>query len=239
MKLCGVASPGIVRSVPSQLPSLGISLGVSGSDLSQASTLFRINRLSFWEIGDLTQYAKNLSMVTGVPLLLVITISRSLIFTFGVLRDIEAQEDAVGAMGVKVEVAVFVADGVKLGILDVFVRVTVGGSVFVAVGIGVRVRVAVFTGVRVRVGVAVQRGVQDGSTKVVPVGVREGDGVPVGVFVKIGEGVEVIALCNCCCASAAETGLISPGAQYCPVIVQAVLNSAAVSGWGAEGPLMD
>ena len=66
-----------------------------------------------------------------------------------------------------------------------------------------------------------------------------GEGVRVTVEVKIGVGVDVIALWISFCASCSETGSISPGEQYDPVIVQAIVNSSSVSDCGSEGALMD
>jgi hypothetical protein len=159
----------------------------------------------------------------------------------GVWVGVAEEEDVavgvlVGPPGVWVCVGVFV--DALVGSTGVFVRVGVRVGVLVGVRVGVRVGVP-GGGVFVIVGVAVQRGVQVGSTKLVLVGITDGVGVWVRVSVGIGEGVNVICVCSCCCASSTETGMTSLCAQYCPVIVQAVLSSCSVSGSGAEGVVMD
>lgn len=167
----------------------------------------------------------------------------------------DPQIPAGGGPGVNVGLGVF--DGVKLGVkvkVDVGVLVRVGVfvcvgvlvrvGVRVSVGVLVRVRVLVGPGVLVRVGVFVGViGVGDfvavGSTRSVFVaGIVE---VGVGEMVLVGTivGVEVIALCICCCACSSDTGAISSGVQYCPVIVHAMAISSSLSDSGSDGALID
>lgn len=146
-------------ALPSQLPSVGISLGESVSDLFQINVPLRVSISSFCEVGVLTQYAKNLSMVMVAPLLLVMSIPSSLAFGFvSALSDTDPHSGSIGGMGVNV--------GVKVG-------------VFVDVEVNVEV------GVFVRVGVLVREGVRDGRGVLVGPGVVVG----LGVFVRVGRGV--------------------------------------------------
>ena len=135
----------MVRSAPpTKLPSAGISLGESGSDLFHISRPLRNNLSIFWEIGDLTQYAKNLFMVIVDLLWLLISILSSLVVGFvSVLRNTAAQIGAEGDTGVSVGAGLFV--DVKIG---VFVRVGAGVFVggFVIVGVGVLVLEGVILG---------------------------------------------------------------------------------------------
>jgi hypothetical protein len=59
------------------------------------------------------------------------------------------------------------------------------------------------------------------------------------VGVLMGVGVAVIAPWSTVCASSSETISNSPGEQYCPDSVQAIVSSSPVMAWGSEGPLMD
>lgn len=69
-----VASGMVIRlGAPKKLPSVGISLGESGSDLFQISTPLRNNLSTFWEVGISGQYAKSRLMVIADPLVLVIS----------------------------------------------------------------------------------------------------------------------------------------------------------------------
>src|SRR5262245_54115442 len=106
----------MVRSATlSQLPSVGISLGVSGSDVFHIITLFRNSLSIFWEFGVLAQYAKNRSMVMVEPLLLVMSMASSLGFGFvSTLSDTVPQIGSKGAMGVSVGLVVLV--GVKIAV---------------------------------------------------------------------------------------------------------------------------
>ena len=65
-----------------------------------------------------------------------------------------------------------------------------------------------------------------------------GEGVRVIVGVRVKVGVDVIALWISPCACNSETGRISLGEQYCPVIVHAIVNSSPVIASGVEGALM-
>ena len=133
---------GIVRLAPlAQLPSVGISLGESGSDVFQITAPLRSSLAIFWEVGDLTQYEKNRLIVTAGPLL-VISILSSLGFGFAsALSNTDPQIGSDGLTGVCVGMVVFAAGVfVFVGGLGVFV---VG---FVAVGVGVIVLVGVRVG---------------------------------------------------------------------------------------------
>jgi hypothetical protein len=227
----------MVRTAPpTQLPSVGISLGESGSDVFQITAPLRSSLSIFCEGCDFTQYAKNLLIAIVVPLLLVISILSSLGFGFVIaLSETAPQIDSDGAtdvavgvsvfVGVKVDVNVDVKVGVKVGVV---VRVFVG--VDVLIGVNVLVGKGVFVGgfVSVGVGVTVLVGVEVGSTTSVYVGGIVGEAVRVIVGVKMDVGVDVIALWISLCACASETGLISAGEQYCPVIVQAIVSSSPV-----------
>lgn len=234
-----VVASGIVRSaLPApltQLPLVGISLGELGSDLFQISMPLRNNLSIFWEVTDLTQYAKNLLMVMVDPLLLVMSMLSWLVFIIvNALSDTDPQIGSKGDMGVTVGISVDV--GVLVGVfvrVGVFVTVLVGTGVWVGAG----VRVGGFVSVGVRVGFF--EGVMLGSTTSVYVAGAVGDGVSVTVEVGIADGVDVIWLWICPCACSSETGTISLGEQYCPVIVQAVVSSSPVSGSGSEGALID
>ena len=112
----------MVRSAPpTQLPSVGISLGESGSDVFQITIPLRNIRSIFWEGCDFIQYAKIRFMVTIDPLLFVISILSSLGFGF-----VTGLSDTVPHMG---------SDGATV--------VAVGVSVFVSVKVGVAVGVFV------------------------------------------------------------------------------------------------
>ena len=236
-----VVASGIVRSaLPApltQLPLVGISLGELGSDLFQISMPLRNNLSIFWEVTDLTQYAKNLLMVMVDPLVLVISMPNSLALGFvNALSDTNPQIGSKGDMGVTVGISVNVGVGVLVGVfvrVGVFVTVLVGAGVWVGAG----VCVGGFVSVGVRVGFF--EGVMLGSTTSVYVAGAVGDGVSVTVEVGIADGVDVIWLWICPCACSSETGTISLGEQYCPVIVQAVVSSSPVSGSGSEGALID
>ena len=160
-------------------------------------------------------------MVIVDLLLLVISMPSSLGFGFvSALSDTDPQIGSDGLMGVDVGIAVFV--GVKAG-----VAVLAGAGVFVGRFVTVAVRVGFFVGVLL------------GNTTCVYVGGTVGEAVRVIVGVGIRVGVDVIALWISPCACASETGTISLGEQYCPVIVQAIVSSVPVSGSGVDGTLMD
>lgn len=73
-KLC-VEVAGIVRIAPfANAPSEGMSLGGSLSEIFQTWFPLRKSRLSFWEEGDFTQFAKTLLMVIGCTSLFAISI---------------------------------------------------------------------------------------------------------------------------------------------------------------------
>ena len=133
--------------------------------------------------------------------------------------------------------------GVGDGVTGVLVNVGIGvkDGVFVRVGVRVGALVFVGPGVFVKVGMDVGLGdvVEDGRTRSVLVGSTVMVGMPVRVCVGISVGVGVISLSICPCASSSETGVISLCEQNFPVIVQAVLNSSWVSGFGFEGELTD
>jgi len=150
----------ILRSAATKnLPSVGISLGESGSDLFQTSTPLRNNLSIFWEVGNLTQYAKNLLMVMSDPLLLVMSMLSSLAGRFvKALSATDGQVNSDGATDVAVGEGVFV--GVKVGVK---VGVRVGVLVIVLVGRGVLV--GFFVTVAERVGFL--EGVVLGSTTAV------------------------------------------------------------------------
>ena len=127
------------------------------------------------------------------------------------------------------------------GLIGVGVKVSVGAA-------GVFIRVGVFVGgfgvfvegfVAVGVGVIVLVGVRVGNTTCVYVGGSVGEGVRVIVEVGTSVGVDVIALSICPCACTSEMGVTSPAEQYWPVIVQAIVSSSPVIGWGGEGGLID
>ena len=136
------------------------------------------------------------------PLLFVISIEISVPELVKLLRATdEPQAEAVG-------------DGGK-------VLVGAGAGVFVALGLEVFVAVGGL-GVRVMVG----ESVGFGSTRSVLVGSNVIVGILVLVCVGTSVGVDVISLCISPWASSSETGVTSASEQYCPVNVQAVLNSS-------------
>jgi hypothetical protein len=112
-------------------------------------------------------------MVTGPPLLLVISVPSSL--GLGVVRALNATEGQIGTTGAA---GVMVGTGVK-------VNVDVGGT-------GVLVRVG-GRGVGVDV-LGPLEGVQEGITKPVIVGGKVAEGIGVRVSVVIEVGVKVISL---------------------------------------------
>lgn len=117
---------------PTKLPSLGISLGESGSDLFHISMPLRNNLSIFWELGTSGQYAKSWLIVIGAPLALVISMLSSVATPFvRGLSDIAGpQSGPVRAVGVGVGVNVFV--GVKDAVgVEVAVGVFDGVGVFV------------------------------------------------------------------------------------------------------------
>jgi hypothetical protein len=139
------------------------------------------------------------------------------------LRETDKQSGSVGPEGVGVKEGVTV--GVRLG-----------------VGVSELTGAAVLVGRRVLVGVngiGAFEGVHVGRIKLVLAGGTVADGVGVSVWVGMSVGVEVICPWICPCASASETGTISLGEQNCPVMVQEILSSSGVSGWGVEGSLLD
>jgi hypothetical protein len=151
---------GMVRlALPTQLPSVGISLGESGSDVFHITTLLRNNLSIFWEVGNFTQYAKNLLMVISDPLLLVISMLSSLGFRFvrGPSNTNAPQPGSDGDTAVAVGVGEFVG-------IDVFVNIRLW--VEVKTGVDVFVGAGVFVGgfVGLGVGVLVGEGVILGST---------------------------------------------------------------------------
>lgn len=149
-------------------------------------------------------------MVTGPPLLLVISVPSSL--GLGFVRGLNATDGQSGAVG---------ADGVSVG-----VGVKVGVKVRVGVDVGGR---GVLVGVGVMDGVAVggaAEGVQEGRTNPVLDGGKVGEGMGVWVSVATEVGVKVISLCIRPCASPGETGVISLCVQNWPVRVQAMLSSS-------------
>ncbi len=235
---------GICRLAAFQLPSPGISLGGSTSEIFQISAPFRNSRLSFWDGEDFTHCTNTLSIVAGWGLMISIDNSPIGALLMGTTPTI-VQEERVGVsvmvgVGVRDGVSVWVGVFVRLGVM-VCVGVRVGVRVGALVGVRVAVRItgaSVRVGIRVGVRVMVAVGVQEGKTKIVAVGVTVGDEGIVGVGVYTGVGVEVTALCNTCCASEAETGVTKPGEQYSPVIVQVVFSSSCVNGSGAEGALI-
>ena len=138
-----VVASGIIRSEPpKKLPSVGKSLGESGSDLFHISVPLRNNLSIFWEVGDLTQYAKNLLMEMADPLLLVISMASSFGFKFvSALSNTVPQVGKDGAMGVMLGIAVF--GGMKVGVFSgASVLVGMLGFVSVAVRVGFFVEVA-------------------------------------------------------------------------------------------------
>jgi hypothetical protein len=139
------------------------------------------------------------------------------------LRETDEQSDCVGLVGVGVKEGVNV--GVRLG-----------------VGVSEETGAAVLVGRRVLVGVngiGTLDGVHEGRTKLVLAGGTVADGVGVKVWVGMSVGVEVICSWICPCASVSEMGTISLWEQNCPVMVQDILSSSGVSGWGIEGSLID
>ena len=161
-------------------------------------------------------------MVTGEPLVLVMSIQSSLELGWVRTPDTSLHISSLGpegvAVGVNVCVGVNVVVGVRVmvGVFEgVAVRegVTVGVRVLVLVGVTVRVRVCVGSRVRVAVG-GPGDGVQEGMTKLVNVGKSVGEGLTVAVWVGGEVGVNVISACNCPWASAGETGVIWLCEQY-------------------------
>ena len=190
MRKFSVVASGIVIAALLQFPSVGISLGTSGSDIFHISMVLRNSLSSFCDCGVFTQYAKNLLIVIGVPLLLVISTPISL--GFGLVRAPSVTVPHIGSEGAKgVAVGVKVAEAVKVAVgvcvivgvfegVNVREGVAVGVRVLVLVGVTVRVRVCVGRTVRVAVG-GPGEGVQEGITKLVNVGKSVGDGLTVGV----------------------------------------------------------
>ena len=177
MKLSVVVS-GIVRLAPPiKLPSAGMSLGESTSDIFQMGLPPRKRRSSFWDVGNFTQKAKNLLIVISPPLLLVI--SAAISFGLGFDRAPNVMDGprsgSVGADGVAVGVSVNVGVKVRVG-------VNVGGT-------GVRVIVGGGNGVSVG---GPAEGVQDGRTNPVLDGGNVGEGMGVCVSVTGEVGVNVI-----------------------------------------------
>ena len=108
-----VVASGMVRSAPlTQLPSAGISLGVSGSDVFHITELLRNSLSIFCEFGSSAQFAKNLLMVIFEPLALVISMLISFRFVTA-LSDTDGQIGSEGAEGVAVGMVVIV--GVRVG----------------------------------------------------------------------------------------------------------------------------
>ena len=159
--------------------SAGMSVGESLSDVFHNSAPLSISLSIFCEEGVFSQKAKNLSMVMGPALLLVMFIPSSVSGEFVMaLRATFEQIGSAGPMGVFVGVGVLVKVGVAVGV-KVAVPVWVGVKVAVKVGVFVCVGVLDGVEVAVKVGVLVRVGVLDGVEVFVTVGVLVRVGVRV------------------------------------------------------------
>src|SRR5215467_1353860 len=91
----------MVRSpAGTQLPSVGMSVGASGSDVFHITLpLPRKSLAIFCDLGAFTQYAKNLVIVMSVAPLLVMTARRSL--GFGFVRGPSVTDGQMGFVGAR------------------------------------------------------------------------------------------------------------------------------------------
>src|ERR1043165_8712527 len=101
---------GIVKLEPfTQFPSVGISLGESGSEVFQITAVLSDKVAIFCELGDFTQKAKKRLMVIATPLGLVMFILNSLgLGLVGPLRNTDLQSGSDGATPVGVGISVLV-----------------------------------------------------------------------------------------------------------------------------------